>query len=92
MFTSDQSWKVGISYSYYMQNPKKNQEKHEKRFKEENTFHPKINNNNSFSKKLNKSNKTFDERQQIYLEKKEKNTEKMKQELHSIYKRISWII
>ena len=65
----------------YQNKIKYNQEKYEKRFKEENTFHPKINNNNSFSKKLNKSNKTFDERQQIYLEKKEKNTEKMKQEL-----------
>ena len=65
----------------YQNKIKYNQEKYEKRFKEENTFHPKINNNNSFSKKINKSNKTFDERQQIYLEKKEKNTEKMKQEL-----------
>ena len=65
----------------YQNKIKYNQEKYEKRFKEENTFHPKINNNNSFSKKLNKSNKTFDERQQIYLEKKEKNNEKMKQEL-----------
>ena len=65
----------------YQNKIKYNQEKYEKRFKEENTFHPKINNNNSFSKKLNKSNKTFEERQQIYLEKKEKNTEKMKQEL-----------
>ena len=65
----------------YQNKIKYNQEKYEKRFKEENTFHPKINNYNSFSKKLNKSNKTFDERQQIYLEKKEKNTEKMKQEL-----------
>ena len=65
----------------YQNKIKYNQEKYEKRFKEENTFHPKINNNNSFSKKLNKSNKTFDERQQIYLEKKEKNTQKMKQEL-----------
>ena len=65
----------------YQNKIKYNQEKYEKRFNEENTFHPKINNNNSFSKKLNKSNKTFDERQQIYLEKKEKNTQKMKQEL-----------
>ena len=65
----------------YQNKIKYNQEKYEKRFKEENTFHPKINNYNSFSKKLNKSNKTFDERQQIYLEKKEKNNEKMKQEL-----------
>ena len=65
----------------YQNKIKYNQEKYEKRFKEENTFHPKINNNNSFSKKLNKSNKTFDERQQIYLEKEEKNNEKMKQEL-----------
>ena len=69
----------------YQNKIKYNQEKYEKRFKEENTFHPKINNNNSFSKKINKSNKTFDERQQIYLEKKEKNTEKMKQELDDNY-------
>ena len=72
----------------YQNKIKYNQEKYEKRFKEENTFRPKINNNNSFSKKLNKSNKTFDERQQIYLEKKEKNTEKIKQELDDNYSKL----
>jgi len=72
----------------YQNKIKYNQEKYEKRFKEENTFRPKINSNNSFSKKLNKSNKTFDERQQIYLEKKEKNTEKIKQELDDNYSKL----
>ena len=37
---------------------------------------------------MNKSNKTFDERQQIYLEKKEKNTEKIKQELDDNYSKL----
>ena len=76
----------------YQNKIKYNQEKYEKRFKEENTFRPKINNNNSFSKKLNKSKKTFDERQQIYLEKKEKNTEKIKQELDDNYSKLCCFI
>ena len=72
----------------YQNKIKYNKEKYEKKFLEENTFRPKINNNNSFSKKLNKSHQTFDERQKLYLEKKEKNSEKIKQEIDDNYSKI----
>ena len=72
----------------YLNKIKYNKEKYEKKLREENTFRPKIYNNNSFSKKLNKSNQTFEERQKIYLEKKEKNSEKIKQELDNNFSEI----
>ena len=72
----------------YKNKIKYKQEKYEKKFKEENTFRPKINDNNSFSKKLNKGNLSFDERQKLYLKKKEKNALKIKQELDDNFSKL----
>ena len=71
----------------YKNKIKYSKEKYEKRFREKNTFHPRIN-NDSFSKRLTKENKTFEERQKQYLEQKEKNTEKIKQELDNDFSKL----
>ena len=72
----------------YKNKIKYSKEKYEKKFKEENTFHPKINYNNSFSKKLSKENKSFEERQKIYLEKKFKNRENITKELDDNFSKL----
>ena len=71
----------------YKNKIKYSKEKYEKKFREKNTFHPRIN-NDSFSKKLAKNNITFEERQKQYLEKKEKNAEKIKQELDNDFSKL----
>ena len=71
----------------YKNKIKYSKEKYEKKFREKNTFHPRIN-NDSFSKKLTKNNKTFEERQKQYLEKKEKNTEKIKKEIDDDFSKL----
>ena len=71
----------------YKNKIKYSKEKYEKKFREKNTFHPRIN-NDSFSKKLTKNNITFEERQKQYLEKKEKNTEKIKQEIDNDFSKL----
>ena len=64
----------------------KTQEKYEKKFKEEKIFKPKI--NNSFTKKYSKNNKSFTERQKSFLDKKEKNSEKIKKILDEKFSKI----
>ena len=72
----------------YKNKIKYSKEKFEKKLKEENTFRPKINNNNSFSRKLSKNNQTFEERQKLYLEKKEKNIKTIKQEIDDNFSKL----
>ena len=62
-----------------------NKVKYEQKLREEITFHPKI---NTFSKQLSENNQTFEERQKIYLEKKEKNSEKIKQKLDENFSKL----
>ena len=63
------------------------QEKFEKKFEEENTFKPKIN-NNCFTKKYSKDNKSFTERQKSFLDKKKKNSEKIKKIIDEKFSKI----
>ena len=62
-------------------------EKFYKKFDEENTFRPKIN-NNSLTKRLNKNNVTFDERQKMHLVKKEQKNKKRKKELDDNFSKL----
>lgn len=61
----------------YRNRKKMNLEKYEELLKEQNTFRPRLY-NNSFTKKFTKNNKSFNERQQLFLDKKEKNSENVK--------------
>ena len=51
-------------------------EKYEQKLKEENTFRPRLNNNSLNNRYLTKSNKSFTERQKMFLEKRENKTNK----------------
>ena len=71
----------------YKNKIKTSQEKYDKKFKEENTFRPKIF-NNSFTQKYIQEHKSFTERQKHFLEKKEKKTEKIKKLLEEKYSKL----
>ena len=71
----------------YKNKIKKYQEKYEKKLKEENTFKPKIY-NNSFTRKYSKDKTSFIQRQKSFLEKKEKNSEKIKKLMEDNFTKI----
>ena len=62
---------------FYKNKINMSKEKYDINFKKENTFKPKIY-SNSFNLKYAKKSKSFNERQKLFIEKKEKNSEKMK--------------
>jgi len=70
----------------YKNKIKKYQEKYEMKFREENTFKPKIY-NNSFTRKYSKDNISFIQRQKSFLEKKKKNLEKVKKLMKKNFKK-----
>ncbi len=66
------------NYDIIYKNRKKiNLEKYEEQLKKQNTFRPRLYNNSS-TKKYTQNNKSFNERQQNFLDKKEKNSENVK--------------
>ena len=71
----------------YKNKIKTSREKYEKEFNEQNTFRPRIY-SNSFTKKYSKNNKSFGERQKNFLEKKEKNSEKIKKTMDEKFSKL----
>ena len=66
------------NYDIIYKNRKKiNLEKYEEQLKKQNTFRPRLYNNSSI-KIYTQNNKSFNERQQNFLDKKEKNSENVK--------------
>ena len=71
---------------FYRDRIKKQEEILEKKFKEENTFKPKL--YNSCNKKYSKNNLTFNERQKNFLEKKEVNSGKIQKIIDDNFSRV----
>jgi len=71
---------------YYRDKIKKQEELLEKKFREENTFKPKL--YNSCNKKYTKNNLTFNERQKNFLEKKEMNSGRIQKIMDDNYSRV----